>query len=194
MMNAQLVEITIDGEKKMIPYIDAWELKDGQITLREGIDPEWGVGGSKFKTYRNKIQAVSNNVNGAFGKFDYSQADRFFFYRQIMFLKRFFLRMLMSRFQFRGSLLNPQARYDAGLNDTYLGYYIEAIRALKEGIASGGKSFSSLLPEEKQAFAKIIMEAGIIVGMSLIIAMIFGLMLMMKISMKNLERSQGHCR
>ena len=174
MMNAQLVEITIDGEKKMIPYIDAWELKDGQITLREGIDPEWGVGGSKFKMYRNKIQAVSNNVNGAFGKFDYSQADRFFFYRQIMFLKRFFLRMLMSRFQFRGSILNPQARYDAGLNDTYLGYYIEAIRALKEGIATGGKSFSSLLPEEKQAFAKIIMEAGIIVGMSLIIAMIFG--------------------
>lgn len=174
MMHAQLVEITIDGEKKMIPYIEAWELKDGNIQLREGIDPEWGIGGSKFKMYRNKIQAVSNNVNGAFGKFDYSQADRFFFYRQIMFLKRFFLRMLLNRFQFRGNLLDPKARYDVGLNDSYLGYYIEAIRALKEGIATGGKSFSSLLPEQKQAFAKVIMEAGILVGMSLMIALLFG--------------------
>ena len=174
MMHAQLVEITEDGEKKMIPYLEAWELKDGQIVLKEGVDPEWGINGSKFKMYRNKIQAVSNNVNGAFGKFDYSQADRFFFYKQIMFLKRFFIRMFLSRFQFRGNILDPKARYDVGLNDTYMGYYIVALRALKEGIASGGKDFFSMLPEEKQAFAKIIMEAGIIVGMSLIIALLFG--------------------
>jgi hypothetical protein len=174
MMYSQKVPQIVDGETRMIPYIEAWEIVDGQAKLKEGVDPSWGQGGANFKIYRNKIQAVGNNLNGAFGKFDYSEADRYLLYRQVMFLKRWFIRMFMNRFQFRGNLLDPKARYDAGLNDTYMGFYIEALRTMKEGIATGGKSFSAMTKEQKQAFMRIIMDAAILIAMTMMISMLFG--------------------
>jgi hypothetical protein len=174
MMYSQKVPQTIDGQTTMIPYIDAWEVVDGQIQLKEGVDSSWGPEGSNFKAYRNKIQAVGNNLNGAFGKFDYAEADRYLLYKQVMFLKRWFIRMFMNRFQFRGNLLDPKARYDAGLNDSYMGFYIEAFRTMKEGIQTGGKSFSSMTPEQKHAFMRIVMDAAIMIAMTLMISMLFG--------------------
>jgi hypothetical protein len=41
MLYTQLVEQTINGTTRKIPYADAWELVDGQVTLKKGIDPEW---------------------------------------------------------------------------------------------------------------------------------------------------------
>jgi len=41
MLYTQMVEQTTNGTKRMIPYAEAWQLIDGQITLKPGIDPEW---------------------------------------------------------------------------------------------------------------------------------------------------------
>lgn len=174
MMYSQKVPQVIDGQTVMIPYIEAWEVVNGQAQLKEGVDPSWGPEGVNFKAYRNKIQAVGNNLNGAFGKFDYAEADRYLLYRQVMFLKRWFMRMFMNRFQFRGSVMDPKARYDAGLNDTYMGFYVEAFRTIKEGIQTGGASFSSMTKEQKQAFMRILMDAAIMIAMTLMISMLFG--------------------
>lgn len=174
MMYSQKVPQTIDGQTVMIPYIEAWEVVNGQAQLKEGVDPSWGQEGANFKAYRNKIQAVGNNLNGAFGKFDYAEADRYLLFRQVMFLKRWFTRMFMNRFQFRGSVMDPKARYDAGLNDTHMGFYVEALRAMKEGIQTGGKSFGSMTSEQKQAFMRILMDSAILVAMTLLISMVFG--------------------
>lgn len=177
MMYSQKVDQTINGVTKQISYIDAFEIKDGTIVLKEGIDKEWGAGGKKFKMMKNRIHAVSNDLNGAFAKFDYAEADRYFLFRQLMFLRRWFTRMLMNRFQASGSL-NPRSwrpRYDVGRNDIYMGYYTEAIKfLLVDLLGTGGKAFNMMTPEQKAAFKRIGMDVAIIILFSLLISMVFG--------------------
>jgi len=41
MLYTQMVEQNTNGTKRMIPYAEAWEMVDGQVKLKKGIDPEW---------------------------------------------------------------------------------------------------------------------------------------------------------
>lgn len=181
MMYSQKVEQTINGQTRLIPYLEAFEIVDGSIQLKEGIDKEWGAGGKKFKMMKNRIHAVSNDLNGAFSKFDYAEADRYFIFRQLFFLRRWFTRMFMNRFQV--SLADPQGgikpknwrpRYDIGRNDVHMGFYMEAIKFMLEALQTGGKAFAYMTPEQKAAFKRIFMDVALMVMFSLIISLVFG--------------------
>lgn len=175
MMNHEKnVEQTVNGVTKRIAYIDAWETVDGQIRLKEGVDPEWGIGGQKFKAFKNKVQGVNNNLNGSFAKFDYAEADKFMAFRFVIAFKRWFIRMFLNRYQFRGSIRNPKYRYDAAVGDTVMGFHVEAMRALFRGIQSRGEYFNFLSPSEKAALWKTTMDVAYLILFSMAISMIFG--------------------
>ena len=48
MLNHVKIEQTTKYGKNEIRYVDAWELRNGQIELKPGIDPEYAPGGKKF--------------------------------------------------------------------------------------------------------------------------------------------------
>jgi hypothetical protein len=168
------VEQTINGVTKRIAYIDAWETVDNQIRLKEGVDPEWGINGVKFKAFKNKVQGVNNSLNGSFAKFDYAEADKFMAFRFVIAFKRWFIRMFLNRYQFRGSWRNPKYRYDAAVGDTVMGFHVEAMRALFRGIQSRGEYFTFLSPSEKAALWKTTMDVAYLILFSMAISMIFG--------------------
>ena len=168
------VEQTINGVTKRIAYIDAWETVDNQIRLKEGVDPEWGINGAKFKAFKNKVQGVNNSLNGSFAKFDYAESDKFMAFRFVIAFKRWFIRMFLNRYQFRGSIRNPKYRYDAAVGDTVMGFHVEAMRALFRGIQSRGEYFTFLSPSEKAALWKTTMDVAYLILFSMAISMIFG--------------------
>jgi hypothetical protein len=165
---------TINGVTKRIAYIDAWETVDGQIKLKDGVDPEWGINGIKFKAFKNRVQGVNNNLNGSFAKFDYAEADKFMAFKFIIAFKRWFMRMFLNRYQHRGSLKNPRYRFDAAVEDTAMGFHVEAMRALFRGIKTRGEYLSYLSPSEKAAMIKTTVDAAYVILFSMIISMLFG--------------------
>lgn len=166
MMYHQKVNQTIDGKTKEISYIDAFEIRNGQIALRPGIDSIWGLEGKKFKEFRSTIQSVNNKLNGAFSKFDAPLMDRFLVYRMISFMRRYFPAMASNRF-------SPE-RLDVGLGDVSRGYYLDAITAFSRTITTGGKYLQWMSPREKKAFLRLFSEVGHIVGITLAMSMLFG--------------------
>jgi len=172
-MYNQLVTQTINGVSKEIPYIEAWEIKNGQITLKEGIDPAWGVGGEKYKMIRRRVQAINRNLNGAYSNFDKSQGDRYLIYRLITFLKKHFVRMFMARFGYRGSFLQPEARWDVGSTSMQIGYYVQAISTLINGLRTMGRDFKTMPAREKAALKKFATEFGLVTIAGMLIPILF---------------------
>ena len=163
MYHEKNVTRTINGVTTNISYMDAWETIDGQIRLKEGVDPAWGPEGDKFKAFKNKVQGVNNNLNGAYAKFDYAEADRYLAWRWLTFLKRYFTRMFLNRYaglnynhkREKGKRLLVKYRYDAALQDTVMGFHVEAVRALFRGVKSRGEYLQTLSPSEKVALLKL---------------------------------------
>ena len=175
MMYHQTIPRTVNGKTEYISYMDAWEMgPNDQIKLKDGIDPEWGIGGVNFKQFKNKVQGVINNLNGAHAKFDYAEADRYLAYRFVTTMKRFFLRMMMSRYQFRGRIWDPKYRYDANVGDTVMGYHIESLRYVIRGLRSAGKTVPFMTPSEKIALLKTLMDGVMLYAFTLAISTVFG--------------------
>lgn len=173
MMNHQKVNQTIGGVTREIPYIEAWEIKDGQLTLKEGIDKSWDIGGKKFTEMRNKVQAANKNLNGSLSKMDQPMANRYLLYRMVAYMKTWFTRQFMSRWGFRGNWKNPGARWDVQANDMPIGYYIQAMDTLRRGIMTLGADFKYMTPRELAAAKKVGIELGIIILGSALIGLLF---------------------
>lgn len=173
MMNHQKVNQTVNGISKEIAYIDAWEIKDGQLTLKDGIDKSWDIGGKKFTEMRNKVQAANKNLNGSLSKMDQPMANRYLLYRMVAYMKTWFTRQFMSRWGFRGNWKNPRARWDVQANDMPIGYYVQALDTLRRGIITLGADFKYMTPREVAAAKKVMMELGIIMLGSALIALLF---------------------
>jgi hypothetical protein len=173
MMNHQKVNQTIGGVTREIPYIEAWEIKDGQLVLKEGIDKSWDIGGKKFTEMRNKVQAANKNLNGSLSKMDQPMANRYLLYRMVAYMKTWFTRQFMSRWGFRGNWKNPGARWDVQANDMSIGYYIQVMDTLRRGIMTLGADFKYMTPRELAAAKKVGMELGIIILGSALIGLLF---------------------
>jgi hypothetical protein len=174
MMYHQTVERTINGRTERIQYMDAWETVDGQIKLKDGVDPSWGIGGDNFKAFKNKVQGVTNNLAGSFAKFDYSEADRYLLFKWIIAFKRWFIRMFLNRFQFRGSWRDPRYRFDAAVGDTVMGYHVESLRYLIRSIKGGSDYMKSISDSEKTALMKSLIDGASWLLLAMSVSMIFG--------------------
>jgi hypothetical protein len=173
-MHNQLVTQTINGVSKEIPYIEAWELKNGQITLKEGIDPAWGVGGENYKMVRRRVQAINRNLNGSYSNFDKAHGDRYLLQKLITFLKRHFVRMFIARFGYRGNFLQPEARWDVGSTSMQIGYYVQSLSTIINGIRTMGRDFKTMTPREKGALKKFMTEFGVVTLAGMLVPLLFG--------------------
>lgn len=181
MMHHQNVEQVVDGESRLIRYIDAWE-KDasGNLRLKDGVDKKWDRDGEAFKDYRIKIQQVVSNVNGAFGEFDQPLASKYLIYRMIAFLQKHFTSMFMNHFAFKGGLkamfgkTGGLQRYDWGLQDVSSGYFIQTLNYLINGFRTAGAGLIYMSKEEAYAIFKTLRWMASLYIMSLLKSLFFG--------------------
>ena len=159
-MKRQQVE-TKDGKK--IDYLDAWQVKDGKVQLKDEVKPEWGITynesgemviGDKFRAKQQEIQAVLRNLQGAYDSFNQPLAQRYLAFRYISFLRRFFTTMLIDRFGFKRKNGMLVSRYQPGLGNATEGWYISIMKLMRDIMRSGPKRMIYLLPDEKRALMK----------------------------------------
>ncbi len=181
MMAKQLVE-TKDGSK--MKFLDAWELDDkGRIKLKDIVKPEWGITydetgqmqvGDKFKNFKNLVQQANNLLQGAYSSFEQPEIQRHLAGRMVTFLKRYLTPSLIARFGFQGDLGNIRPRFNPGLGNMHMGYYISTLRTLLKIVKSRGGWMHYLTPEEKRDVLKLVSEVVIAFLLLALLGPLFG--------------------
>jgi hypothetical protein len=173
-----------DGTTKNISYMDAWEMKDNRIQLKEGVDPKWGITydaegklllGREFSHFKNKIQQTTNNLNGAYAEFDQPEAQRYIAFRFVSYLRKYFTPMVVHRFGHKGKLWSAKPRLNPGMGEASMGYYIRTL----QGISQAAKDLAhgkgpTLSKEETQALMKTMTEIGLLILVTVVILTMFG--------------------
>lgn len=168
------IEQTKNGVTTEISYHEAFELVNDRLTLKEGIDEKWGLGGSEFKKKRIFIQEKQNILNGVYSKFDQPEGNRYLFYRMFQFLRKFFITGLVNRYGFSGSLFKPRFRRNNASQTLEMGYWIQSARNLSKLLITMGKHWHFMRPSEKGALYKSLTEIALLTILSALIPMLFG--------------------
>ena len=174
----------VEQNGKTIPYSEAWEVKDGKLQLKEGIDPSWGITydsegnqlvGKIYKQKRNEFQGVLDNLNGAMGAENKAEVERYLLGRFLMFFRRWMTRMFINRFGYSGSLLNGtvRGRLDPTLGDTKQGWYITNLQFLYKTFKTFGKYAPYATKEEKEAIIRLTSEIGTLLLISALLPAMF---------------------
>lgn len=180
---AMMMDKKIMQNGKEISYLDAWEVRDGRLQLKSGIDPTWGITyddqgniimGQEFKNFRSTVHAVIRDLNGAYDQFNQPEAGRYLLYRYFGFLRKYFTTMLVNRYGFAGSMLDPTPRRNPGFNDVREGFYITTVRWLGRTIRNIHQTMPYALPHEKVALRKMATEVGTLLGMMMLLGPLFG--------------------
>ena len=165
MMHGQKVEITENGQTRKIDYANAWEVVDGQLTLKKGVDKSWDKSGANFKLFVNKTHDLMNKLQGTYAQFDQPEAQRYLAFRYVSFLRRYFTSMFMHRFGNR--------RFNAAGAEISAGYYREFgnfIVSLLRGLHEGNFYYTA---SEKQGALKTVAELGQLMVLALAVSLIF---------------------
>lgn len=172
-----------DGTVKEIPYMEAWEVRNGKLQLKEGVDPEWGITydenedikiGKEYKHFKNKIHQVINNFQGAYGQFDQPEAQRYLAFRMISYLRRYFTTMAIDRWGFGGRWYDTQPRLNPGLGEAHKGFYITFLGLLRDTVTSLGRNLPFMTKEEKRAGIKVMTEMMALSTITMMMSMLFG--------------------
>lgn len=163
----------VEQNGKMIAYVDAWELKDGQIKLKDGIDKAWEVGGTKFVATRNRMQNVVDNLNGAFRKEQTPEGQRYLAFRAFSFLRRWLPSLIANRFAYSGSLLKgtSRGRTNLLLSENKEGFYITTMKLIAKTFTQMGRNWQYMTPEERAAGLRFVTEIGLLMLMSALIGL-----------------------
>jgi hypothetical protein len=163
MLHHQRVTQTIDGVSTELRYIDAWEIRNGQIELKEGIDKEWAQGGDKFNQFKNRSHELNNRLVGTYAKMDQPEIMRYSLGRIAFFLKRYFISMFMNRF--------ATTRTSNALGTVSTGYYVSTLQAAAK--LARTRSLGSITSEEKTNAKKFVADAALQILMSLLLVNLF---------------------
>jgi hypothetical protein len=153
MMVHAKVPQTINGKTTTINYIDAFELRDGQIELKPGIDKEYAPGGSKFNEMKNKIHEVNNRLQGTYSELDQPELNRYAIGKLVLFLRKFFTSMFMERV--------GKKRYNAALGTMSEGRWRSIghfMNRFAKSIATGSNQLKYMTDEERNNFVKSVSE------------------------------------
>jgi hypothetical protein len=178
LLNKTLVEYTdANGIVSKIKYSDAWEVVNGVLKLKDGVDQSYAPGGKNYVKFVKNLHGITNKINGAYDSFNQPLASRYLLYKMIMHLKKYFMELFMERFKFRYSAKHGMIipRYDGYTDSIGMGYYIEFLRAAKRFFGVYKRNFHNLTDTEKQAAKKVMMEGGMLILFNVIIlGLIFG--------------------
>ena len=165
------------GVPGKIKYSDAWEVVDGKLKLKAGVDQSYAPGGKNYVAFVKRLQGVVNKANGAYDSFNQPLASRYLLYRMIMHLKKYFMELFMERFKYRWSpehgMIVP--RYDGYTDSVGMGYYVEFLRAAKRFFTTYKMNFYNLTDTERQASSKVLAEGGMLLIFNLLLlGLLFG--------------------
>ena len=153
-MKHKLIKQTINGVEKEIAYRDAWVLKDGKITLAEGIDKEYDINGKKFISFRNLMQEKARTL-GSVSSLNTPQMSRHLIGKMIGFLRSFLTPIIISRVGFMTKNKKwyiPEERYNLATGEAEMGTYIRTLKELAAVFKYGGQNLRHMNKETKQAF------------------------------------------
>jgi hypothetical protein len=160
------VNQTINGQTNEIQYADAFEIVNGQIELKAGIDKEWAPGGKNFNEFKNKVHELSNRLNGTYARMDQSEAQRYAVFRIASFLKRYFTSMLMNRV--------GKTRPSAALGTVSTGYYRSVVQTAIDFLKYGAGNMNWMSDEQKRNTLKFAADITHQMVMLFILSAVFG--------------------
>jgi hypothetical protein len=132
------------------------------------------ISNSEFNYMKNQIQQVTNNMGGAYAKFDQPEAQRYLFFRFISYLRRYFTTMFINRWGFSGPYNDPKPRLNPGLGDVQMGFYIQFGKTLIQTIKQAGSNLQYLTDAEKTAVLKMFTEIVMLLGTTALMSLLFG--------------------
>ena len=152
MHRIKITQNTPEGPRE-INYLEAWTLKDGKITLKDGIDPKYGIGGEVFNYTINFIQQVQYDMNGAYDDFAQPEAARYMLYRLYAFLRKYVTTMITNRF--------APMRFSPGRQSVTGGFYRETYQLVKRGVHDP-KVFKNMSKKERASVLQFAAELGMV--------------------------------
>lgn len=153
MLNHQKVTQTINGVSKEIPYHEAFELVDGKMQLKEGIDEEWAEGGKKFRRFQLKLHELSRRLQGNYAKSTQPEMMRYTLSSLVALMRRYFVPMFVNRFSFD--------RASPTLGKVRTGYYTVLGRIIMDTAKTHSLNWNMYTNEERGAAKKALAELGI---------------------------------
>jgi hypothetical protein len=148
MLYHRKVTQTINGNKNEINYIDAFEIRNGQIELKPGIDPEYAAGGKKFKEIKNQIHEVSNRLEGNYSRMGQPEINRYYIGQLGIYMKKFFTAMGMNQI--------AATRPSVALGTMSSGNYVAAVKMVKNILSYGPRYYTWASADQVAGFRKTI--------------------------------------
>lgn len=173
MLFGMMNTIKINHNGKDITLLDAFEQKDGNIKLKEGIDESWNPfipildengniikyeQGSEFKTFVNKVHAINKRLHGVYNKFDKASIERYTAGRLTMFFRKFVIPGIKKRFKTFGI----DEELDNVTEGTYRTLYNSIINQRKELIRFLTFNENNLTEFQKKNIKRSLVELGFI--------------------------------
>jgi hypothetical protein len=145
---------TIDGQTRELEYINAFEIKNGQIQLKPGIPEEWAPGGAKFKEIKNKVQEVGKRLEGTYSDLGRAEIDRYFLGSLMKFMKKYFTSMFMNWF--------APNRTSAALGTVSSGNYVAFLTLMAQILRYGPKAYMWANESDVAGFRKTLMQVAVV--------------------------------
>jgi len=111
------------GVQKEIPYLEAWELKDGVLSLKKGVDSKWDRGNSNFLQFSASVHKVNELNQGAYSEESQPEINRYTLGKLFLFMRKFYIPASVNRF--------APKRYNAGLGSFRQGYWMPLFEMIK---------------------------------------------------------------
>jgi len=159
LMNNKKVAITQNGKTKMIPYLNAFELVDGRLQSKKGLDPGYAISydsegkliaGQKLIDERLRMQQIIATWNGTFAKKDSSLIERNIIAKQLIALRKHFIPMTAKNYAFsvgtHGNIVKKRMNWTTGKVE--YGHFTSTLKTLTEVLTTFGRSVPTLTKEE----------------------------------------------
>jgi hypothetical protein len=166
MLNHVKIEQKTKFGKNEISYIDAWEIRNGQIELKPGIDPEYAPGGKKFNEIINQIHQVSENLEGNYAKISQPMINSYMVGRLGTYMKKFFTSMGMDHV--------AGTRTSASLGTVKTGSYSAFMNMITNLFKYGPQAISFMSKDQATGVKKTIFHFATVIMMNYLLRKLWG--------------------
>lgn len=163
MMYKKKVKITDKNGTREIPYIKAFEMEDGRIRTKEGIEAGYEITydaegniqlGQKMIDHKLYMQNVIMKWNGAFAKKDAPLIGRWVLGKQMLFLKKHVIPLASKQYSFgmgtptKAGLPSLRKRMNWATGTAEFGHSVTTLRVVRDMVTSLGTNLPSLTKSE----------------------------------------------
>lgn len=152
MLLNQQVPWTHSGTTTMISYLDAWELKNGVIQTKDGIDARWSKQGDEFAAFKLKMHKINELMQGAYAKMNQPEATRYTAFKMFNFMRRYLVPGITNRFTVN--------RPNIALGTQREGFYFTTARLGLDMVKNGLGNWHHYSDKEKRNVYKTLTEMG----------------------------------